>query len=116
VLALLLTGRLGSAHAGRRFLHGLSFPFIMPARQAIVANIVGARLGNAMALQMGGMNAHASFWTGGCRGIVAFTSVKWVYVMAVILYVGGPLSMSRISKSPPEGRRQEAVMRELVAG
>lgn len=119
VLALLLTGRLEFWHMlVVVFFMGCLFPFIMPARQAIVANIVGRQgLGNAMALQMGGMNAARVVGPVVAGGIVALTSVKWVYVMAVILYVVALLSMSRISKSPPEeGAGKKPVMRELVAG
>src|SRR6188768_3735599 len=52
VLALLLTDRLEFWHLMVAvFFIGCLFPFIMPARQAIVANIVGRQgLGNAMAL------------------------------------------------------------------
>ena len=58
VLALLATGNLAFWHllvaAG---VMGCVFPFIMPARQALVVNIVGKRgLPNAMALSMAGVN------------------------------------------------------------
>jgi MFS family permease len=61
VLVLLLAGLLEFWHLLLVvFAMGCLFPFIMPARQAIVANIVGRQgLGNAMALQMGGMNGPA---------------------------------------------------------
>ncbi|MCA9823733.1 MAG: MFS transporter, partial [Dehalococcoidia bacterium] len=59
VLVLLIAGVLAFWHLlAVSFVMGCVFPFIMPARQAIVVNIVGKQgLVNAMALQMGAMNA-----------------------------------------------------------
>jgi MFS family permease len=119
VLVLLLTNRLEFWHLlVVVFFMGCLFPFIMPARQAIVANIVGRQgLGNAMALQMGGMNAARVVGPVLAGGIVAITSVKWVYVMAVVLYLLALFAMSRVSKSPPaEGMGKRPVLSELVAG
>ena len=119
VLLLLLTNRLEFWHLlVVVFFMGCLFPFIMPARQAIVANIVGRQgLGNAMALQMGGMNAARVVGPVLAGGIVAITSVKWVYVMAVILYLLALFAMSRVSKSPPaEGMGKRPVLSELIAG
>lgn len=119
VLVLLLTGNLHFWHLlVVVFFMGCLFPFIMPARQAIVANIVGRQgLSNAMALQMGGMNAARVVGPVLAGSIVALTSVNWVYIMAVVLYGAALLSMSRVSKSPPpEGAGQKPVLRELAGG
>lgn len=119
VLALLLTNQLQFWHLlVVVFFMGCLFPFIMPARQAIVANIVGRQgMGNAMALQMGGMNAARVVGPVLAGTIVALTNVKWVYVMAVVLYGAALLSMSRVSKSPPaEGAGSRPVLTDLVAG
>lgn len=119
VLVLLLTGNLEFWHMlVVVFFMGCLFPFIMPARQAIVANIVGRQgLGNAMALQMGGMNAARVVAPVAAGGIVALVGVNWVYIMAVSLYGMALLSMSRVSKSPPvEGAGKKPVLSELVAG
>jgi MFS family permease len=90
----------------------------MPARQAIVANIVGKQgLGNAMALQMGGMNAARVVGPVVAGGVVAITSVEWVYCLAVVLYGAALVSMSRVSKSEPaEGANKKPVLGELIAG
>ena len=70
-----------------------------------------------MALQMGGMNAARVVGPVLAGGIVAITSVKWVYVMAVVLYLLALFAMSRVSKSPPaEGMGKKPVLSELVAG
>jgi MFS family permease len=119
VLGLLLANRLEFWHLlVVVFFMGCLFPFIMPARQAIVANIVGRHgLSNAMALQMGGMNAARVVGPVLAGTIVALTNVKWVYLMAVILYGTALLSMSRVSKShPAEGARSKPVLGELIGG
>ena len=119
VLALLLTGQLEFWHLMLVvFFMGCLFPFIMPARQAIVANIVGRQgLSNAMALQMGAMNAARVVGPVLAGTIVAITSVEWVYLMAVVLYSAALVSMSRVSKSvPAEGTTRKPVLSELAAG
>jgi MFS family permease len=119
VLILLLTGTLQFWHLlVVVFFMGCLFPFIMPARQAIVANIVGRQgLGNAMALQMGGMNATRVVAPVAAGAIVALTSVNWVYVMAVVLYGFALLSMTRIEKSPPiRGAERKPVLKDLAGG
>ncbi|MGB4862725.1 MAG: MFS transporter [Tepidiformaceae bacterium] len=119
VLVLLLTNQLQFWHLlVVVFFMGCLFPFIMPARQAIVANIVGRQgLANAMALQMGGMNAARVVAPVLAGAIVALTSIEWVYLMAVILYGTALLSMSRVSKSPPpEGANKKPVIGELIGG
>src|SRR3990172_7978123 len=69
------------------FFMGCTFPFIMPARQAIVVSIVGRQgLGNAMALQMGGMNAARVVGPVLAGFIIALAGVRWVYVVAVTMY------------------------------
>ncbi|MGE0600911.1 MAG: MFS transporter [Dehalococcoidia bacterium] len=119
VLSLLLTNQLEFWHLLIAvFFMGCLFPFIMPARQAIVANIVGKQgLGNAMALQMGGMNAARVVAPVLAGAIVALTSIEWVYLMAVVLYGTALASMSRVSKSPPaDGANKKPVIGELIGG
>lgn len=103
VLALLLTNRLEFWHLlAVVFLMGCLFPFIMPARQSIVANIVGRQgLGNAMALQMSGMNAARVVGPVTAGLIISIAGVRWVYVVAVALYLLALLAMSRIDRAPP---------------
>ena len=119
VLALLVSGSLQFWHLlVAVFFMGCLFPFIMPARQAIVANIVGKQgLSNAMALQMGGMNAArvVAPVLAGC--IVSLTNIRWVYLVAILLYGAALFSMSRVSKSPPaEGAGSQPVLRDLIGG
>lgn len=119
ILVLLITGNLAFWHLmAVVFVMGCLFPFIMPARQAIVANIVGRQgLGNAMALQMGGMNAARVVAPVAAGGIVALTSIEWVYVMAISFYGVALLAMTRLDRSPPPpGLGKRAVFSELLGG
>ena len=119
VLLLLLTDRLEFWHLMVAvFFMGCTFPFIMPARQAIVANIVGRHgLGSAMALQMGGMNAMRVVAPVAAGGLAAVMGVNWVYTAAVVMYVFALLAVARIEKSPPApGAGNKPVLRELRAG
>lgn len=119
ILILLLTGLLQFWHLlAVVFVMGCVFPFIMPARQAIVVNIVGRQgLGNAMALQMGGMNAARIVGPVLAGALAAAAGVKWVYIIAVGMYAIALLAMSRINQSPPvEGASDRSVISELKGG
>ena len=104
VFVLLVTEHLAFWHLlVAAFTMGCIFPFIMPARQAIVANIVGRQgLGNAMAMQLGGMNAARVVGPVTAGFVVAVAGVKWMYLVAVVLYGIALVAMSRIDRSPPE--------------
>lgn len=119
ILALLLTGQLQFWHLFVAvFAMGAVFPFVMPARQAIVASIVGkSGLGNAMALQMGGMNCARVVGPVTAGLIISFAGVNWVYVFAVTLYLAALLSMSRIDRSPPAARAEKrSVFGDILEG
>ncbi len=119
ILVLLLTGHLQFWHMlAVVFVMGCVFPFIMPARQAIVVSIVGRQgLGNAMALQMGGMNAARIVGPVLAGALAAAAGVKWVYIIAVGMYVIALLAMSKIQQSPPAaGAGSRSVISELKGG
>jgi len=119
ILALLLTDRLEFWHMmAVVFLMGGIFPFIMPARQAIVVSIVGRQgLANAMALQMGGMNAARVVGPVMAGFIISILNVEAVYIVAVVIYSVALLAMTRVSQSPPvEGAGSKPVLQDLVAG
>lgn len=119
VLVLLLLGKLAFGHLlAVVFVMGCTFPFIMPARQAIVANIVGRHgLANAMALQMGAINAARVVGPVVAGLIIALAGVRWVYVVAVALYTVAFFSMAHVAKSPAAaGARTRPVLGELVGG
>ncbi len=82
------------------FTMGMVFPFIMPARQAIVASIVGREgLPNAMALSMAGMNA--------CRVagpllsgvLIDRIGIKWAYALGVLGYLFGWIGLLPVHKT-----------------
>jgi MFS transporter, DHA1 family, staphyloferrin A biosynthesis exporter len=69
---------------------GMMFPFIMPARQAIVASIVGRDgLSNAMALSMAGMNACRVVGPFVSASLISTLGIKWAYTLGVLGYLLG---------------------------
>jgi MFS family permease len=119
ICTLLLTGVLQFWHLLCAVsVMGCIFPFIMPARQAIVANVVGrGGLSNAMALQMGAMNMARVAGPVTAGFVVAVVGLDWMYLVAVMLYLIGLLSMSRIDRSPPERTKDASgVLKDLGDG
>ncbi|MBE7518514.1 MAG: MFS transporter [Thermoflexaceae bacterium] len=119
VLALLLAGRLEFWHLfAVVFVMGCTFPFVMPARQAIVVTIVGRRgLGNAMALQMGAMNAARVVAPALAGFLIWIVGVNATYAVAVVVYGFAFAAMSRIEKSPPPARdRDTSVYHDILEG
>lgn len=91
------------------FVMGCVFPMMMPARSAIVMTIVGREgMQNAMALQMGGMNA-ARIVGPGLAGFLIFAlDTRGAYLVAIALYGIGLAAMFKVHPSP-------AVMRNAGA-
>src|SRR5512140_3841657 len=100
------------------FVMGCTFPFIMPARQAIVVNIVGRRrLANALALQMGGMNAARVVAPALAGFLIWAVGVKETYGVAVAMYGVALFGMSRVNQAPPvprDGKR--SVYADILEG
>lgn len=119
VLVLLLAGALEFWHLFVVvFVMGCTFPFVMPARQAIVVSIVGRRgLGNAMALQMGAMNAARVVAPALAGFLIWIVDVKVTYAAAVAVYGIALAAMSRIDRSPPPDReRPTSVYHDILEG
>jgi len=119
VLALLLLGTLELWHLmAVVFVMGCTFPFIMPARQAIVVTIVGRRgLANAMALQMGGMNAARIAAPALAGFLIWAVGVKPTYIVAITLYSVALMALSRVDQSPPAARaRKTTVYADMLEG
>ena len=119
VLMLLVTNQLEFWHLlVVMFLMGCLFPFVMPARQSIVANIVGRQgLPNAMALGMGGMNAARVVGPVTAGLVIAAFGLRWMYVVAVALYLIALLAISRVDRAyPVEGQEKKSVMGDLMDG
>ena len=119
VLALLLLGALQFWHLmAVVFVMGCTFPFIMPARQAIVVSIVGRRgLAKAMPLQMGAMNAARVVAPALAGFLIWLVGVKATYAVAVAMYGVALFGMSRVNQSPPVPRERKAsVMADILEG
>lgn len=118
-LALLLTDRLQFWHlvmtAG---MMGCAFPLIMPARQAIVVNIVGKRgLGAAVALNMAGVNVTRVLGPAIAGFLIPLIEVRGVYTMNLSLYLFALLAMTRVQRVPPPAdAKSKSIKKDLVEG
>ena len=116
---LIVTGLLEFWHlvALTSVLGGL-FPFMMPARQAIVVNVVGKRgLGNAMALQMGGMNGARVIGPVTAGFLVSLTGIESTYAVALVLYGIGIGAMIPVRPSFPDiDNERHGMFRDIVGG
>lgn len=112
---LLLSGRLEFWHMLVSVsVAGCCFPFIMPARQALVANAVGIRsLGNAMALSMGAMNAARVLGPAMGGLVITAVGVERTYILSIGLYLGAIACMLGVREAPPHG---EARTRPILEG
>ncbi len=102
-LLLLVTDRLEFWHLlVMSLIMGTSFPFIMPARQAIVANVVGrARLTNAMALNMAAVNTTRIVGPAVAGFLIGAIGVELAYGLNVALYALAVLALVRVRPAPP---------------
>ena len=102
VLALLVADRLEFWHlvvsAG---LMGSTFPLSMPARQAIVVNIVGKqRLGGAVALNMTGTNVTRVVGPALAGFLIPMITVEGAFLFNMILYGLAVLAMLSVDRVP----------------
>jgi MFS family permease len=82
---------------------GCVFPFIMPARAAIVFNVVGREgLANAMALNMAGMNTTRVLGPAAAGLLISLVGIKLTYGFGLFLYVLGLVCVMQIAKSHPD--------------
>lgn len=97
---------------------GVLFPFMMPARQAIVANVVGrGGLGNAMALQMGGMNVTRITGPVAAGALIPLVGMSSTYGVALVLYGVGLAAMLRVRPSFPDDMEDRgSVFGDIVDG
>jgi MFS family permease len=109
LLALLWLDRLEFWHLlVGTFGMGMVFPFIMPARQAIVASIVGREgLSNAMALSMAGMNACRVVGPFVSASLISSLGVKRAYALGVLGYVFGWICLLPVHRTRPSASARE---------
>src|SRR5690606_29149181 len=85
-------------------LQGVAMSFSMPARQAMIPDIVGEeRLTNAIGLNASGMNTMRLFAPATAGFLVAVVGYAWVYVLMATLFAGAVLGMFKV-----ESRRGDA--------
>jgi MFS family permease len=97
---------------------GVVFPFIMPARQAIVANVVGrAGLTNAMALTMAGMNMTRIIGPAAAGFLIGVVGVESTYVVGISLYAVGLVCLFQVEQSRPAAETRElSITRNMADG
>jgi MFS family permease len=116
ILALLLTDRLQYWHllvmAG---IMGTSFPFIMPARQAIIADVVGrARMSNAMALNMAAVNTTRVVGPAVAGFAIGAIGVTRAYAVNVVLYIAALTCIAGLRSAKPALGQKRGTMRQSV--
>jgi MFS family permease len=93
---------------------GCVFPFIMPARQALVVNVVGVRgVSNAMALSMGAMNASRVVGPVLAGGLIAAIGLPGAYATSLTLYGVAVACMLAVRPAHPHA---DARRRPVLAG
>lgn len=115
ILLLIMTDNLVFWHLiASAVVMGSIFPFIMPARQAIVVNIVGKDgLPRALALSMAGMNATRIVGPAAGGVLISFGGVATAYALGVALFLTSLGCMLWVERSPPAPRE---IPLTLVAG
>jgi len=97
---------------------GCVFPMIMPARSAIVVNLVGKKgLGSAMALNMTGVNVTRVVGPAMAGALIPLIEVERVYLGHLVLYVLALFALFRVDRlPPPAGGSQESIGRNMLEG
>ena len=119
VLSLLVLGELQFWHlVAAASLIGCTYPFIMPASSALVVDIIGKRgLQNALALQMGGMNATRILGPAVAGFLIPLVGLAGAFAFGSALYVVAMLCLLGVERSPPPAQLREAsVLGDLVEG
>jgi MFS family permease len=118
IFALLVSGHLQFWHLITAVgVMGVIFPFMMPARQSMTADIVGRdMLANAMALTMSAMNAARVIAPALAGLLISLVSIRWMYLIAVIVYGVAFVSMSRVHVERLTVREKKPVLSDLADG
>ena len=118
IVTLLLTDRLEYWHlvTAAGFM-GCAFPLMMPARQALVANVVGRRnLPNAMALGMAGMNVTRVLGPALAGFLLGPIGTKGTYLFGVGLYATALAATMMVSRHPLENPTTKSIFANIMAG
>jgi len=97
---------------------GTMFALMMPCRQAIVVNVVGrSQLGNAMALNMTGMNVTRVIGPAAAGIGISGLGMVPTYALGLGLYAIALFSLTRLEPAPPpSAARRPPVMRSIAEG
>ena len=97
---------------------GCAFPAISSARQAIIANIMGKqRLGNALALSMGGLNLSRVLGPAMAGALIPGIGLLPTYFLGILLYSVGLLSMFGVKRHPhPIDNKPGSPIHEILEG
>lgn len=100
------------------FVIGAVFPFILPARQSIAVEIVGrSNLANAMALQMGSMNAMRIVAPAAIGFLIFLIGLTPTYLVAVVVYGVALFAMLHVRPSFPAARAEPTtIMADIREG
>lgn len=119
ILGLMLLGRLEFWHmVVSAALMGCSFPLIMPARQAIVVDIVGRQgLGSAIALNMAGVNVTRVLGPAAAGFLIPLLGIEGAYATNIGLYAAAILSMLGVDRMlAPPPLREQSILSNLSEG
>ena len=119
ILGLLLTDQLEFWHLVLTSgMMGCALPLIMPARSAIVVNIVGKKgLGPAMALNLAGMNVTKVLGPATTGFLIPVIQPEGVYAVNLSLYGVGLIMMMMVGRLPPPPLANKApVLTNLTDG
>ncbi len=99
-------------------IQGSIWSFMMPARQAIIPQVVGPqKIGNAMALNAAGMSAMTLLAPAIAGGLYAWAGPANVYFLIVGLSLLSVLMTTMVATPKPNGpARKRAMMQEIGAG
>ena len=118
VLFLLFSGTLDYWHILVQVaVVGAVFPFVMPARNAIVADVVGRRrLTNAMALSMTAVNVTRVVGPSVGGLLIGFAGVKVAYSVNAGLYVLALAAMMGVHRAPVANPSGHSMLRNMAQG
>jgi len=100
--ALLFTDQLRIEHLyATAVLQGIAMSFSMPARQAMIPELVGEeRLTNAFGLNASGMNTMRLFAPAAAGVLIALVGFGWVYTLMSLLFVLAVVGMFKVPERP----------------
>jgi len=118
ILALILLEQIAFWHmVVTAFMVGCAFPFVMPARMAIVYDIVGRQhLANALALSAGANNLARVLGPALSGIMIHFFSLKGAYVLSIALYVLASICMLRLPACHPTRHDDKSLFADMLYG